>query len=548
MLRGYQDRRRRHQQKKRLARGAVLFIGSSAVAGVLWNSLPQDISWELSDRARPVETVQRVAIRPPVKPAAEMPVEVVTAEPETAGQAVDFAYPGTGGAPAILPVGDEPHALLSEWDPLLASTAQLASGFGGASGPGGLGSGTGMTGSGGSRVAGPGRTGPSSIGSPTGSDSPEMTPDLPVGDPVAQPIQEPLGEPVVNVLPDDNPSQGGEGPTPWTAPDPMSEPPPAQLPISPPVAQVPDVAPPSIGGDGPTPSSPPISEPVEPPIVADVPPVIPPVQLPIDPIFTQVPVESPPSVGGDGPTPPSAPISGPTEPPLATVPSTAPQPIDGGPGPLADPVISVDPVVGDVPPGALGDPVAMVPDQPGDDWISPGNSPGTLEVNGDFVLDGRTLLFEILGTEAGVDYDQLIVNGEVDLNEGNVVFAFLDAYVPEKEDIFDVILADLIDIKADVDFYYGFFPSDPWGSSAPRILSEYTIWTDEVTSGLAVDVLGSQGDQRLRAQYKPPGVPDSSGQGPDAVVTPVPIALPGAAPLLLAGVLALGASIRRRRS
>lgn len=67
---------------------------------------------------------------------------------------------------------------------------------------------------------------------------------------------------------------------------------------------------------------------------------------------------------------------------------------------------------------------------------SPGDSPGTMTVTGDYALDSGDLLMEIEGTTAGTEYDQLIVTGDVSL-AGELT---LDgAYVPSLGDAFTLI-------------------------------------------------------------------------------------------------------------
>jgi hypothetical protein len=50
--------------------------------------------------------------------------------------------------------------------------------------------------------------------------------------------------------------------------------------------------------------------------------------------------------------------------------------------------------------------------------LAPGLSPGLSIINGDYVLDGGLLEIELFGKTAGTEYDQLQVNGSVNLNGG----------------------------------------------------------------------------------------------------------------------------------
>jgi T5SS/PEP-CTERM-associated repeat protein len=74
--------------------------------------------------------------------------------------------------------------------------------------------------------------------------------------------------------------------------------------------------------------------------------------------------------------------------------------------------------------------------------VSPGLSPGTLSVTGDFTqdADGETL-FEIGGLDAGVDYDVLDVGGAVSL-DGVISVALISAFNPQLGDSFSVLSFD----------------------------------------------------------------------------------------------------------
>jgi hypothetical protein len=62
--------------------------------------------------------------------------------------------------------------------------------------------------------------------------------------------------------------------------------------------------------------------------------------------------------------------------------------------------------------------------------IRPGNSPGILEIDGDYTQDGGTLQLEIGGLAAGVDFDQLVVTGDFNMLGGVIEFAFIDGFAP----------------------------------------------------------------------------------------------------------------------
>lgn len=69
--------------------------------------------------------------------------------------------------------------------------------------------------------------------------------------------------------------------------------------------------------------------------------------------------------------------------------------------------------------------------------LAPGNSPGTLDITGDLVLNGGQLEFEIDGSQAG-QFDVLNVTGNVALNAGTVGISVLDGFNPAGQN-FDVL-------------------------------------------------------------------------------------------------------------
>lgn len=195
----------------------------------------------------------------------------------------------------------------------------------------------------------------------------------------------------------------------------------------------------------------------------------------------QAPTGNTPSGGPNNS--PAAPAGGPASPAQG---QPSPPVIAGNPGTPQAPTGNT-PSGGDSPidiPAVLNGPQIGDASDPTDDWFSPGHSPGIATVAGDFNLDGQTILFEILGTEAGLEYDQLKVDGIAKLNEGNVVFAFINGFGSvadpiDQADLFDLILADevLVDLEK-VNFYYGLFDpkNEPsYDLHGPHNLSLYTI-------------------------------------------------------------------------
>jgi hypothetical protein len=262
---------------------------------------------------------------------------------------------------------------------------------------------------------------------------------------------------------------------------------------------------------------------------------------------------SPGGGGNSGPRSPSSPISsGPAAPP------SDPMPGDNGPmvaGPTTSPPANNQPGPVDLP-DELSGPVVGSNDDPQNDWFSPGNSPGTAEITGDFTLNaGETLLFEILGTEAGIDYDQLIVSGDVALLDGsNIVIAFIDNFPLEETALaalyeFELILAETIALEAGVNFYYGFFdPADNalWNLHAPQDLSYYSEWSADSGITKEVSAQEDQSGQRLLVTYAPGKEASEPVSGPDEAFTPaVNIPTPGPLLLLATGLLLAG-SFRRR--
>lgn len=69
--------------------------------------------------------------------------------------------------------------------------------------------------------------------------------------------------------------------------------------------------------------------------------------------------------------------------------------------------------------------------------LAPGNSPGTININGDFMLNGGLLEFEIAGSQPG-EFDVLNVDGNVALNSGTVSVDLLNGFNPGGQN-FDVL-------------------------------------------------------------------------------------------------------------
>jgi uncharacterized protein YhjY with autotransporter beta-barrel domain len=97
--------------------------------------------------------------------------------------------------------------------------------------------------------------------------------------------------------------------------------------------------------------------------------------------------------------------------------------------------------------------------------LSPGLSPGRLDVTGELTVDGGTLLFEIGGTDPG-SYDVLAVSGSAspgDFNflAGDFVLRLINGYVPTQGTELRLIEAEgALFVDTDVDFLYDGFGPD----------------------------------------------------------------------------------------
>jgi hypothetical protein len=74
--------------------------------------------------------------------------------------------------------------------------------------------------------------------------------------------------------------------------------------------------------------------------------------------------------------------------------------------------------------------------------VMPGNSPGTLTINGDFLSSG-TLLFEVGGLNPGA-FDQLDINGNATFTGGNIQFDFINGFKASAGDSWAFLSADSI--------------------------------------------------------------------------------------------------------
>lgn len=83
--------------------------------------------------------------------------------------------------------------------------------------------------------------------------------------------------------------------------------------------------------------------------------------------------------------------------------------------------------------------------------FAPGSSTGTAIVEGDFLMNDGTLLIELGGLTAGL-FDVLDVRGNVNLLGGEILFDFVDGFLPTINDMVDFLLADSVFIDPLVTF------------------------------------------------------------------------------------------------
>lgn len=77
--------------------------------------------------------------------------------------------------------------------------------------------------------------------------------------------------------------------------------------------------------------------------------------------------------------------------------------------------------------------------------VIPGNSPGLLEINGDFInSDSSVLEIELEGNEPGVGYDQVVVSGKAEL-DGRLNVSLLSGFMPAAAAGFVILMADSLE-------------------------------------------------------------------------------------------------------
>jgi T5SS/PEP-CTERM-associated repeat protein len=92
--------------------------------------------------------------------------------------------------------------------------------------------------------------------------------------------------------------------------------------------------------------------------------------------------------------------------------------------------------------GDMGSIVATVVNTGG--IVRPGDAPGVLHITGDYQQTAGTLLFEIDGDQPG-QFDQLLVSGHATLSGGLVEIEFMNGFVPNAGDRFDLLASAGLD-------------------------------------------------------------------------------------------------------
>jgi T5SS/PEP-CTERM-associated repeat protein len=114
--------------------------------------------------------------------------------------------------------------------------------------------------------------------------------------------------------------------------------------------------------------------------------------------------------------------------------------------------------------------------------LSPGNSPGTLHVNGDFLMDGGVYLVEVAGTGAGMT-DLIDVTGSASLTNATILFSFINGFAPSAGFTFDFLQASQGLAFSNLTFQtQGLLPGFVFGTSTSNGAFVFTART----AGLAI--------------------------------------------------------------
>lgn len=85
--------------------------------------------------------------------------------------------------------------------------------------------------------------------------------------------------------------------------------------------------------------------------------------------------------------------------------------------------------------------------------VSPGHSPGTLNIDGNFAFTSGTLEIQIGGLGSG-QFDLLQVTGNASFTGGSILFDFIDGFLPKQNDILTFLTADDITGWSNLTFAY----------------------------------------------------------------------------------------------
>jgi len=138
------------------------------------------------------------------------------------------------------------------------------------------------------------------------------------------------------------------------------------------------------------------------------------------------------------------------------------------------------------------------------DWTSPGLSPGTIIVNGDFQqMDTGTLFIEIGGTTPDTEHDQLIVNGTAELG-GTLMLSSINGYELTEDVPITAVRATTIQ---------GAFDQVVYGNSSSRVIGNANIVGEELQVNSSTIAPASFGEWR-GAHFSDSNLLDETISGP----------------------------------